>query len=94
MVPGWTRATITRGTGSSSSDRPLPSHGSSNFADSSLVNGRTSMMPGWLRIASADRRDVAVEIASGGGRTWMVISLATSDCHSAADALPTAPRRS
>ena len=46
MVPGWPRATITRGTGRSSSDSPLPSQGSSSFDDSSLLNGLTSMIPG------------------------------------------------
>src|ERR1700744_728900 len=87
VLPGWTRATMTRGTGSSSSDRPLPSQGSSNLADSSFVKGLTSTMPGWLRIAStaaAESRSISRPVA---GRTWMVISLDTSDCPSAADAL-------
>ena len=53
MVPGWTRATTTRGTGNCSIDSPLPSHGSSNLADSSLLNGLTWTMPGCVRIASA-----------------------------------------
>ena len=52
-APGAIRATMTRGTGSSSSDSPLPSQGSSNFADSSLLNGLTSTMPGCVRSVSA-----------------------------------------
>src|ERR1700761_7428666 len=87
VEPGCTRATMTRGTGNSSSDRPLPSHGSSNLPDSSLVKGLTSTMPGWPRTASAAAvvsRSMSRPVA---GRTWMVISLDTSDCHSAADAL-------
>jgi hypothetical protein len=33
--------------------QPLPSHGSSSLADSSLLNGLTWTMPGCVRIASA-----------------------------------------
>src|SRR6185295_17466859 len=87
VVPGWTRATITRGTGNCSIDNPVPSHGSSSLADSSLLKGRTSTMPGWPRNVSttaAASRSMSRPVS---GRTWMVISLATSDCHSAADAL-------
>src|ERR1700744_6507276 len=87
VAPGCTRATITRGTGRSSSDNPLPSQGSSNFEDSSFVKGLTSTMPGWPRIAStaaAESRSISRPVE---GRTWTVISLDTSDCHSAADAL-------
>src|SRR5690242_20565196 len=86
-VPGATRATITRGTGSSSSDSPLPSHGSSSLPDSSFVKGRTSTMPDWLRIAVTTAATSASPSRPAFGRIWMVISLATSDCHSAADAL-------
>jgi hypothetical protein len=43
---------MTRGTGRSSSDSPLPSHGSSSLADSSLLNGLTSTMPGCDRMVS------------------------------------------
>src|SRR5450756_2212494 len=78
---------MTRGTGRSSSESPLPSHGSSNFADSSLVKGLISTMPGWLRIALATAAASRSRSRPATGRTWMVISLATSDCHSAADAL-------
>ena len=56
---------MTRGTGRSSNERPLPSHGSSNLADSSLVKGLTSTMPGCARIAVGHRRRIAVEIAPG-----------------------------
>ena len=45
------RATMTR-TGNCSIDSPLPSHGSSSLADSSLLNGLTRTMPGCVRIAS------------------------------------------
>src|SRR6201999_3059498 len=86
-VPGATRATMTRGTGSSSSDRPLPSHGSSSLPDSSLVKGRTSTMPDWTRIAVTTAATSASPSRPALGRIWMVILLATSDCHSAADAL-------
>src|SRR5882757_9370497 len=86
-VPGCTRATITRGTGRSSSERPLPSQGSSNLADSSLVKGLISTMPGCARIASATAAESRSMSRPACGRTWMVISLPTSDCHSAADAL-------
>jgi hypothetical protein len=86
-VPGATRATITRGTGSSSSDSPLPSHGSSSLPDSSLVKGRTSTMPDWTRIAVTAAAVSRSMSRPAVGRIWMVISLATSDCHSAADAL-------
>src|SRR5262249_36028837 len=78
---------MTRGIGNWSSDRPVPSHGSSSFADSSLLKGRTSTMPGWLRIASTTAAASRSTSRPESGRTWMVISLATSDCHSAADAL-------
>src|SRR6202047_3813553 len=78
---------MTRGTGRSSSARPVPSHGSSNLADSSLVKGLTSTMPGCALIASATAKASRSISRPGKGRTWMVISLATSDCHSAADAL-------
>src|SRR5258707_6429592 len=91
VVPGWTRATMTRGTGKSSSDNPLPSHGSSSFADSSLVKGVVSGMPGCVRIASVTAAASRSRSRPAAGRTWMVISLATSDCHSAADALPSGP---
>src|SRR5882724_8249244 len=86
-VPGWTRAIITRGTGRSSSESPLPSQGSSSLADSSLVKGLISTMPRWARIASATAATSRSISRPAIGRTWMVISLATSDCHSAADAL-------
>ena len=86
-MPGWTRATMTRGTGSCSIDSPLPSHGSSSLADSSLLNGLTWTMPGCVRIASAAAATSRSRSRPACGRTWMVISLATSDCHSAADAL-------
>src|SRR5689334_4931032 len=78
---------MTRGTGSWSSDRPVPSQGSSSLADSSLLNGRTSTMPGSARIASTTAAASRSMSRPASGRTWMVISLATSDCHSAADAL-------
>src|SRR6201999_2581665 len=86
-VPGETRATITRGTGSSSSDSPLPSHGSKSLPDSSLVKGRTSTMPDWIFIAVTAAAVSRSMSRPACGRIWMVISLATSDCHSAADAL-------
>src|SRR6478752_43073 len=86
-VPGWTRAIITRGTGRSSSESPLPSQGSSSLADSSLVKGLTSTMPRCARIASAAATTSRSISRPASGRTWMVISLATSDCHSAAEAL-------
>ena len=86
-MPGCTRATITRGTGRSSSDNPLPSQGSSNFPDSSLLNGLTSTIPGCVRIASVTAAVSRAMSRPATGRTWMVISLATSDCHSAAEAL-------
>src|SRR6202043_3328669 len=82
-----TRATITRGTGRSSSDSPVPSHGSSSLADSSLVKGLASTMPGCPRTASVATAESRSRSRPVCGRTWMVISLATSDCHSAADAL-------
>src|SRR5690349_7991281 len=78
---------MTRGIGNWSSDRPVPSHGSSSFADSSLLKGRTSTMPGWPRIASTTAAASRSTSRPVSGRTWIVISLATSDCHSAADAL-------
>ena len=79
---------MTRGTGSSSSDRPLPSHGSSNLANSSLVNGLTFDDAGLRADHIRHRRRCRGRYrAPASGRTWMVISLATSDCHSAADAL-------
>src|ERR1700761_1513053 len=87
VEPGCTRATMTRGTGRSSSESPLPSHGSSNLADSSLVKGLTSTMPGWLWTASTAAAESRSISRPATGRTWMVISLATSDCHSAAEAL-------
>src|SRR6201996_7131105 len=86
-VPGETRATITRGTGSSSSDSPLPSHGSRSLPDSSLVKGRTSTMPDWIFIAVTPAAVSRSMSRPACGRIWMVISLATSDCHSAAEAL-------
>src|ERR1700752_2932990 len=86
-VPGCTRAMMTRGTGSWSSDRPGPSQGSSSLADSSLLNGRTSTMPGSARIASTTAAASRSMSRAANGRTWMVILLATSDCNSAADAL-------
>src|ERR1700761_6120590 len=86
-VPGETRATITRGTGSSSSDSPLPSHGSKSLPDSSLVKGRTSTMPDWIFIAVTAAAVSRSMSRPARGRIWMVISLATSDCHSAAEAL-------
>src|ERR1700742_364549 len=86
-VPGETRATITRGTGSSSSDSPLPSHGSKSLPDSSLVKGRTSTMPDWIFIAVTAAAVSRSMSRPACGRIWMVISLATSDCHSAAEAL-------
>ena len=78
---------MTRGTGRSSNDNPVPSHGSSNLADSSLVKGLISTMPDCARIASATAATSRSISRPAAGRTWMVISLATSDCHSAADAL-------
>src|ERR1700687_1137827 len=78
---------MTRGTGRSSSERPVPSHGSSSLADSSLVNGLTSTMPGWLRTACVTAAASRSRSRLATGRTWMVISLATSDCHSDAEAL-------
>src|SRR5438270_1094958 len=87
MAPGWRLATITRGTGNSSSDRPLPSHGSSSLADSSFVKGLISTIPGSARMASAAAATSRSISRPACGRTWMVISLPTSDCHSAADAL-------
>src|SRR5882757_1519664 len=78
---------MTRGTGSCSIDNPVPSHGSSNLADSSLLKGLTSTMPGCVRIASAAAAVSRSRSRPVCGRTWMVISEATSDCHSAADAL-------
>src|SRR5882757_9134987 len=78
---------MTRGTGNSSIESPLPSHGSSSLADSSLLNGRTSRMPGCARIASLAACASRSRSRPATGRTWMVISLATSDCHSAAEAL-------
>src|SRR3569832_1515169 len=81
------RATITRGIGSSSNDRPVPSHGSRSLADSSLVNGLVSTMPGCARIASTTAAVSRSRSRPGVGRTCTVISLPTSDCHSAADSL-------
>src|SRR5580704_6984661 len=78
---------MTRGTGNWSIDNPLPSHGSSSFADSSLVNGLTWTMLACVRIASAAAAVSRSRSRPAAGRTWTVISLATSDCHSAADAL-------
>src|SRR3984957_689408 len=78
---------MTRGTGRSSSDNPLPSQGSSSLADSALVNGLISPMPAWARLASAPAAASRSRSRPATGRTWMVISLATSDCHSAAEAL-------
>src|SRR6185295_18940943 len=77
----------TRGTGNCSIDSPLPSQGSSNLADSSLLNGLTWTMPGCVRIASAAAVTSRSRSRPAWGRTCMVISLATTDCHSAADAL-------
>ena len=66
LVPGASRATIMRGTGRSSSDSPLPSHGSSSLPDSSLVYGRTSSDARLLpRRDSGDRGYIALEIAAG-----------------------------
>src|SRR5947209_19151721 len=87
MVPGWTRATITRGTGSSSSENPLPSHGSSKPAASCFVNDLTSTIPACMRMASAAAAASRSRSRPGAGRTCAVISLAISDCHSAAEAL-------
>src|SRR6185369_14655185 len=78
---------MTRGTGSCSIDSPLPSHGSSNLAESSLLNGVTWTMPGCVRIASAAAAASRSRSRPAMGRTCAVISLATSDCHSDADAL-------
>src|SRR6266508_6755432 len=46
----------------------------------------TSIMPGNDRTASAVARTSASMSRPGSGRTWMVISRATSDCHSTAAA--------
>src|SRR5579863_4971768 len=45
-------------------------------------------MPDWARTASATAAASQSRSRPGAGRTWIVISLDTSDCHSAADALP------
>src|SRR6476469_1741416 len=76
-----------RGTGSCSIDTPLPSHGSSNLAESSLLKGLTWTMPGCVRITSAAAAASRSRSRPAAGRTCAVISLATSDCHSDADAL-------
>jgi len=51
------------------------------------VKGLISTMPGCARIASATATASRSIIAPGHRAHLMVISLATSDCHSAADAL-------
>src|SRR6478609_45178 len=86
-VPGCTRAMIMRGTGRSSIDNPVPSQGSSSLPLSSFVNGLTSTMPACARMASVTAAVSRSISRPDCGRTWMVISLATSDCHSAAEAL-------
>src|SRR4051794_25233257 len=86
-VPGCTRAMIMRGTGRSSIDSPVPSQGSSSLPLSSLLNGLTSTMPACARMASVTAAVSRSRSRPVCGRTWMVISLATSDCHSAAEAL-------
>ena len=52
-----------------------------------MLNGLTWTMPGCVRIASAAAVTSRSRSRPACGRTCMVISLATSDCHSAADAL-------
>src|SRR4051794_23251306 len=86
-VPGCTRAMIMRGTGRSSIDSPVPSQGSSSLPLSSLLNGLTSTMPACARMASLTAAVSRSRSRPVWGRTWIVISLATSDCHSAAEAL-------
>src|ERR1700754_1962369 len=78
---------ITRGTGRSSKDSPLPSHGSRSLEDSSLVKALTSTTPDCARIAAEAAVASVSRSRPACGRIWMVISLATSDCHSAADEL-------
>src|SRR3954453_18463263 len=85
-APDAIRTTISRGTGRSSSCRPVPSHGSSRRDVSSFEYGRTSTTP-------ADRRAMAAALATshsmsppGLGWSWMVTSRPTSACHSLAAA--------
>jgi hypothetical protein len=67
-----------RGTGSSSSFRPVPRNGSSSRADSSFVIARTSAMP-VMPLASATARSTSASVFRFGvGRTWIVTSRDTS----------------
>ena len=78
---------MTRGSGRSEIENPLPSHGSSSLADSCVLKGLTSTIPLCPRMACATADVSWSRSRPAAGRTWMVISLATSDCHSAAEAL-------
>src|SRR3954447_18180941 len=78
---------MTRGSGRSEIENPLPSHGSSSLADSCVLKGLTSTMPLCARMACAIAAISRSRSRPAAGRTWIVISLATSDCHSAAEAL-------
>src|SRR5262245_17083548 len=79
--------TTMRGTGRSSMTRPVPSHGSSRAADSVFEYGLTSRMPGTAAARAAAVATSASASRPGVGRTWMVTSRASSDCHSPAAAL-------
>src|SRR5262245_55781328 len=85
-APDVMRTTARRGTGSSSSTRPVPSQGSSRCEDSSFEKTRTSATPGKRRATSAARRTSASRLRLPTGRTWIVTSRATSDCQSLAAA--------
>ena len=76
--------TIIRGTGRSSSESPLPSHGSSRPRGLRLRIGPHLADAGDGAGDLDGARHLGVEIAALPGRTWMVTSRATSDCHSTA----------
>src|SRR5215813_4115689 len=85
-APDVMRTTARRGTGSSSSTRPVPSQGSSRCEDSSFEKTRTSDTPRKRRAISAARVKSASRLRLPTGRTWIVTSRATSDCQSLAAA--------
>ena len=83
--PAAIRTTIRRGTGSSSSTRPLPSHGSSSRADSSLRIGPHARDTGRRPTRSPPPCCTSASMSRcSEGRIWIVISRATADCHSPA----------
>src|SRR5215204_4713391 len=77
-----------RGTGRSPRSRPLPSQGSSRRSASCLPIARASATPGAARASSATRVTSASRSRCETGRTWIVISRSTEDCH-CAEAAPT-----